>query len=139
MVRYQYVLNFGNPIFKNENSVISSKFYTPDYATPCMLMCNQTGGMDLYAVNSDNTSSFLKTVGTVDYTRGIVTINALLISAMYDAEFKFTVIPSSNDVIPVRNHIITMPLGKTKINIIADSISSGTSNAGTTHIFSNSR
>lgn len=131
-VAYKYRFVLGNPIHSDTGAVVSTKFYVPEYSHPCFLYSAQNGDLDLYGYFSDNSASRLKTVGKVNFTTGEVLANALLISAMFDTEFRFDIVPASNDVIPVRDHILTLPLNKLAINMIAD-----TGNAE--HIFSYSR
>ena len=50
--------------------------------------------------------------GTIDYEKGLITINPIHISAVSDVDgatstqIRFTAIPDSNDIVPVRNQIL---------------------------------
>jgi hypothetical protein len=68
--------------------------------------------LDLYGAYSDNTTKKIKSAGTIDFVTGTVIAPGLLISAMFDTEFRFDMIMASNDVVPVRDHILTIPLSK---------------------------
>ena len=56
------------------------------------------------------------TAGTIDYANGIVTINALKITSVSNVDgatssrIRITAIPSSNDVVPVRNQVLEIDL-----------------------------
>ena len=59
--------------------------------------------------------------GTVDYTSGIIRINNVKITSVSDVDevastrFRVTVIPDSNDVIPVRNQLLEIDLSNTTV------------------------
>lgn len=136
---YQYFVDFGNPIFNSANQIYSSRFYVPDQTRPCMISLDDNSVLCLYVINTDSQKTKIKTIGSVDFSKGSIKIDELIITALYDESLKFTMTPSSNDVVPVRNHIIRLPLNKLKINMIVDAVGAGTSNAGMSHIFSESR
>ena len=55
---------------------------------------------------------YSEAAGTVDYDDGVITINPIHISAISDVDgatstkLRVTAIPSSNDIIPVRNQVL---------------------------------
>ena len=54
--------------------------------------------------------------GTIDYANGVVNINALKITAVSNVDdvssisIRMTAIPSSNDIVPVRNQILEIDI-----------------------------
>ena len=64
---------------------------------------------------------FSSAAGTIDYTNGTVSINALKITAISNVDgvssiaIRLTAIPSSNDIVPVRNQILEIDLVNTTI------------------------
>ena len=59
--------------------------------------------------------------GTVDYTNGVIKINSVLISSVSNVDgsvstqFRITVLPDSNDVIPVRNQLLEIDTVNTSV------------------------
>ena len=60
--------------------------------------------------------------GSIDYANGVITINALKITAISNVDgvssisIRMTAIPSSNDIIPVRNQILEIDLVNSTIS-----------------------
>ena len=63
----------------------------------------------------------LTVAGTVDYENGIIKINSILITSVSNVDgsastqFRLTVLPSSNDVIPVRNQLLEIDTVNTTV------------------------
>jgi hypothetical protein len=74
----------------------------------------------LYEILANNSTRFIKTIGSVDFMSGTINISGLIISGLYESNLIFTVIPASNDVIPIRNHILEIPSASINVEIIAD-------------------
>ncbi len=59
--------------------------------------------------------------GTVDYPNGIIKINSILITSVSNVDgsastqFRLTVLPSSNDIIPVRNQLLEIDTVNTSV------------------------
>jgi hypothetical protein len=75
------------------------------------------------------------TAGLVDYTTGEVTINAITIDAVINTDdtITVTVIPQSNDIVPVRNQILEIDTTLMVVKGTEDTIATGSSNAGTAY------
>ena len=74
-----------------------------------------------------------ETAGTVDYTTGEIVVDAMLIYSTVNSDdtITFTILPDSNDIVPVRNQILEFDMINCFISGGADTIASGSSNAGT--------
>jgi len=72
------------------------------------------------------------TAGTVDYSNGKITINAINITSTSntDSTIDFTVIPSGNDVVASRGNLIDIAPADVKVTGEVDTIASGESSAG---------
>lgn len=76
------------------------------------------------------------TQGTIDYATGTLTINSLNIASVENIRgatstaVEVTVVPSSNDVVPVRNQIIELDTANSAINVQSDTFVGGSSDAG---------
>jgi len=85
------------------------------------------GGVRVYA-NS--------TQGTVDYTTGQVTLNSLNITSISNIRgssssvIEITVIPNSNDIVPVRNTIIEIDIANSTVTVEKDTFIGGGNEAG---------
>ena len=84
------------------------------------------------------------TAGTVDYTTGHIKVNAIQITTVSDVDglsstkVRMTAIPSSKDIIPVRNQILELDMVNLSINGTIDSIAVGDSGASSTYTTSTS-
>ena len=67
---------------------------------------------------SQNTRTYIRTAGTIDYTSGLVTLNAFLPTAVSNDEIDFRVQLDDYNVSPIRNQILL--IAGAKITIIND-------------------
>lgn len=136
----KYNIRFENPIYQDLDtggSVWSTRFYIGTETDRCYFKDDGNGNIDLYLENTLGEARFSKTIGTVNYSSGIVEIVDVLIRGMYDQEIEVMCTPLSNDVVPIRQYIITIPPELTTVNMISDTVlSSGTKQK---HTFSSSR
>jgi hypothetical protein len=78
-------------------------------------------------------------VGTIDYGTGIIVIAKDDIASVEDYNgvtqtyIRLTVVPSSNDIVPVRNQVLEIDTTNMSITGSADSIAGGSSDGGTTY------
>lgn len=134
---YEFTLN--NPIFQNENSFITQRFYVPGISTPAFISDDGLGVLKLYTYNSSNVKQFIRNIGTINYSSGSVSINDLNIISLYDTDLHYTMIPASNDIIPTNQYILTIPDSLTQVIALPDSLAAGASQGGLSHTFANSR
>ena len=79
---------------------------------------------------SDNTA------GTINYTTGAIAINSINIASISNIRgaastvIELTVIPNSNDIVPVRNQILDIDVANSTLTVVADTLVGGSSNAG---------
>ena len=74
----------------------------------------------------------------MNYSTGLIVINALNISNLADSDFRLKIVPSSNDIVSVRNNLISIRPELVNVTVIADNLASGNS-AGSNYIFTPSR
>lgn len=143
--QYQTVANYkayyGNPIYSKTSggTFFSTRFYEVDTADKCYLIDNGVGGILLMSESDAGIVTIIREVGTISYADGTINISNLNIVGIYDPEFEFVFYPSSNDIIPVRQFILTVPTKYTVVTMIADNLASGENNANSNHIFTSSR
>ena len=76
------------------------------------------------------------TQGTINYATGLVTINSLNVSSienirgLVSSVIEITVQPNSNDVVPVRNHVLELDTENSNITVTADTFVGGSADAG---------
>jgi len=114
-VEYDYIVDIGNPVYKNlvdAESVLSSGFYIPNLSNVVYIddVPNATGiGTLRLFYYKETTKVIIKNIGTIDYNNGVIYLTNLVISKLYCDNLKFRIIPSSNDVVSLRNQIIRIP------------------------------
>jgi hypothetical protein len=79
------------------------------------------------------------TIGLVNYTTGSIELNNLNIVGLEGQIFELVIKPESNDVISIRNQVLTIPDDKIIVNVIIDKIASGDSAGNANYVFTTSR
>ena len=98
------------------------------------------GNVRAYSLVGGTTRTYLDTsIGSIDYTTGLITLDSLNVTASSEtAGITITVIPSSNDIVPVRNQLLEIDLTGLRVTGENDTIESGGSSAGTGYTTSSS-
>ena len=79
------------------------------------------------------------TAGTVNYTTGAITINAITISSISNVDglsstkIRITGLPNSKDIVPVRNQILELDMVNIKVTREIDTIAVGDTGASSTY------
>ena len=120
-----YSINFANAFYNphsGHNSsgggILASTGFqiNGDTTTEYFFDEDGAGAVRIYSVVSGTRTYFSSAAGTVDYTNGTVSINSVKITAVSDVDgetsnnIRITTIPSSNDIVPVRNQILEIDL-----------------------------
>ena len=115
-----YTLNFNNPFFHPHDGhnadaggiIASTGFFINEGATEYFFDDDGKGNLRIYSLVA-GVRTYLETqAGTVDYTNGVIKINSVGITSVSNVDgsastrFRVTVLPDSNDVIPVRNQLL---------------------------------
>ena len=114
----------------------SSGFKVDGNVNECFFDDDGAGNVRLYYMSSGVKSYLNSTQGTIDYGTGAITLNSMNIAAISNIDgatstvIELTVIPSSNDVVPVRDQIVEMDIANSKITVTADSFVGGSAEAG---------
>lgn len=112
---YKYIVDIGNPIYNpegGERSLYSSELSVLNTALPVFFEDQSTVGSDLgtikmYYMNQGN-KIFVKDVGIVTYSKGLIEINDIIITGTDLATFEFVIKPQSYDVASIRNQIVNI-------------------------------
>jgi hypothetical protein len=84
------------------------------------------------------------TQGTIDYDTGAITLNSLSVLSVENirgaasTKIELTVVPNSNDVVPVRDQILEIDTANSSITVSADTFVGGSAEAGVGYTTSSS-
>ena len=105
----------------------STVFYLDDDGAGNVRRYSFSGATRVYSASNQ---------GTIDYATGSITINSLSVLSVENirgeasSKIELTVVPSSNDVVPVRDQILEIDTANSSITVTADTFVGGSSDAG---------
>jgi len=150
----KYTLSFNNALYNphsGHNSsgggIISStgfKINDDDSLNEHFLDDNGAGVLRVYYLSGTTRVYTDSTYGTVDYATGEVILTSANITSISNVDgatstqIRVFAIPSSNDIVPVRNQVLSIDTSNSSITGEVDGIISGGSQAGTTYTTSSS-
>ena len=114
----------------------SSGFRIDGNTNECFFDDDGAGNVRLYYMSSGVKNYLNSTQGTINYSTGAITLNSMNIVSISNIRgatstvIELTVIPSSNDVVPVRDQIVEIDIAKSRITVTADSFVGGSAEAG---------
>tara|TARA_R110000772_G_scaffold7228_4_gene24741 strand:+ start:2906 stop:4678 length:1773 start_codon:yes stop_codon:yes gene_type:complete len=110
-------LNFNNPL--RVMTITSTQFTLNGFQAS--LDDDGKGNIRIYRFNERKEKVFINaTAGTVDYTNGIVVLNAFRPSAYTGIEMKVTVTPDRLDIIPIREQILIMDVNDASVTLVGE-------------------
>ena len=142
-----YTINFNNAFFHphdGHNSegggVLASTGFrvSGDTVNDQFFDDDGNGNIRIYYLVSGVRTYTDSTAGTIDYDTGEIKIDPVNITSVLNVDgassddIRITVIPNSQDIIPVRNQIIELDLTNTTINVLQDTITTSSSGTSTT-------
>lgn len=143
-----YTIYLGNPIYDSgvpEQSVTSTGFYIQGNDNIMYLedlpTDLTTGQLRMYYYNID-IKTYYKTFGTIDYSTGTITMPELEITGIdqtHSSIFELIIKPQSNDVVSIRNQLVTIPDSYINVTMILDKVSIGDPAGGANYQFTSSR
>ena len=136
-----YINDFGNALYNptsgynaDAGGILSSTgFYSlGDTVNIHYFDDDGKGNLREYYLSGSTRIYTNSTAGTVDYSTGLITINAINITSTVnvDSTIDFTVIPNGNDVVATRGILIDIASDQIKVLGEVDTIASGESSAG---------
>ena len=140
----KYNIYFRNALYNphsghlsSEGGILSSSGFKIDgNDNECFFDDDGAGNVRLYYMSSGVKSYLNSTQGTIDYGTGAITLNSMNIVSISNIDnvastvIQLTVVPNSNDVVPVRDQIVEMDIANSKITVTADSFVGGSAEAG---------
>ena len=149
----KYTLSFNNALYNphsGHNStgggIISSTGFKIDGDTTNehFIDDNGAGVLRVYYLSGTTRVYTDSTYGTVDYATGEVILTSAKLTSISNVDgatstqVRVFAIPSSNDIVPVRNQVLSIDTSNSSITGEVDGIESGGSQAGTTYTTSSS-
>ena len=135
------VIEFGNGFFhphdghnKDSGGILSTTGFKVDGDTVNTYFFDDDGSGNVRRYSLSGTTRVIadQSAGTIDYTSGKVSINAIKFTSTVnsDTSIDYTVIPSSDDVVAIRGSLIDISIDDIKTSGEIDTITSGESSAG---------
>ena len=117
-----YTIDFSNALdhqYDAQNNVVESTGFSISGQVEEYFFSDMTesgwsteGNLRIYYFVSGVKTVYSNEAGIIDYEKGLITINPIHISAVSDVDgatstqIRFTAIPNSNDIVPVRNQVL---------------------------------
>ena len=136
----KYDIYFRNAIYNphsGHSSVLSSTgFKVAGNNNEMFLDDDGQGNVRVYYLVSGIKTYHNATQGTIDYSTGQITLNSLNVASISNirgatsTKIEITVVPSSNDIVPVRDQILEIDVANSIVNVSEDTFVGGSSEAG---------
>jgi len=142
----KYTLSFNNAFFNphsGHNSaaggIVSSTGFkiSGDDTNEHFLDDDGAGNIRVYYLSGTTRIYTSSTYGTIDYTNGEIILTSANITSISNVDgaastrIKITVAPDSNDIVPVRNQVLSIDTANSSFTGSVDELESGSSQAGT--------
>jgi hypothetical protein len=115
-----YQLNYLNP-FTNMDAVVESTTFNVYGVSTAVKLTNIGNTLYIYYKNTYNRTVYVSTVGTIDFTAGIINISGLnIVNYAGTGGITITVRPLSNDVFSSKNVIARVPTDQLNLKMIAE-------------------
>ncbi|MDP7366838.1 MAG: hypothetical protein QGH83_06225 [Candidatus Pacebacteria bacterium] len=135
----KYTISFNNAFYHPQDdhtSILDSTgFVTSSNTNTLYFNDDGSGNVRTYYLTGSAKTYVDSTAGTIDYGTGKVVIDSIEITSVSNDSGTITlkVVPSSNDIVAVRNNVLEIDTTNMSITAEADTIASGSSNAGTAY------
>ncbi len=136
----KYDIYFRNAIYNphsGHSSVLSSTgFKVAGNNNEMFLDDDGQGNVRVYYLVSGIKTIHNATQGTIDYSTGQITLNSLNVASISNirgatsTKIEITVVPNSNDIVPVRDQILEIDVSNSIVNVNEDTFVGGSSEAG---------
>ena len=143
----KYTVSFNNAFYNphsghnsSAGGIVSStgfKISNDDSTNEHFLDDDGAGNIRVYYLSGTTRIYTSTSFGTVDYTTGEIILTSANITSISNVDgtastrVRITVVPDSNDVVPVRNQVLSIDTANSSFTGDVDEIESGSSQAGT--------
>ena len=149
----EYQIGFGNEFHINSMNgynIKTSAFLVNGISQPVYLSDipntnGETGNLFFFTVPSANSTSatiLRRNVGTIDYKRGIITLNPISIigGKVKDGQtiIEISAVPRSNDVVGLQDLYLQLDINNSTFDMVVDNIASGLDPSASNYISSSS-
>ena len=120
-----------------DSSDLSTEASNDDSTNEHFLDDDGAGNIRVYYLSGTTRIYTSTSFGTVDYTTGEIILTSANITSISNVDgatstqIRVTVQPDSNDVVPVRNQVLSIDTANSTVSASVDEIESGSSQAGT--------
>jgi len=145
----KYTISFNNAFYNphsghntSDGGIVSStgfKINNDSSTNEHFLDDDGAGNVRVYYLNGTVRVYTSSTYGTIDYTTGEIILTSSHITSISNVDgvastrIRVTVLPDSNDIIPVRNQVLSIDVANSTVTGSVDEIESGSSQAGTSY------
>ena len=144
----KYTLSFNNAFFNPHSGhnasgggIVSSTGFKifGDDTNEHFLDDDGAGNIRVYYLSGTTRIYTSSTYGTIDYTTGEIILTSSNITSISNVDgaastrIRITVSPDSNDIVPVRNQVLSIDTANSTVSGSIDEIESGSSQAGTSY------
>ena len=149
----KYTLSFNNAFYNphsghnaSAGGIISSTGFkiSGDTTNEHFLDDDGAGIIRLYYLSGTTRVYTNTSYGTVNYTTGEVVLTSANITSISNVDgaastqIRVTTVPSSNDIVPVRNQVLEIDTTNSSVSGEIDAVESGSSQAGTSYVTTSS-
>jgi hypothetical protein len=142
----KYTLSFNNAFYNphsghnsSDGGIVSSTGFkiSGDDTNEHFLDDDGAGNIRVYYLSGTTRIYTDSTYGTIDYTNGEIILTSANITSISNIDgavstrIRVTVSPDSNDIVPVRNQVLSIDTANSTVSGSIDEIESGSSQAGT--------
>ena len=147
-----YTVSFSNALYNPHSGhnasaggiLVSSGFKIGSSANEYFFDDDGAGNIRRYYLVGDVRTYADNSAGTIDYATGAIAVNALNISSISNIRglastvVELTLTPNSNDIVPLRNQILSLDVANSSITVEVDTLVGGSSNAGIGYVTTSS-
>ena len=136
----KYNVYFRNAIYNphsgHQSVITSTGFKVAGNNNEMFFDDDGAGNLRVYYLVSGIKTYHNSTQGTIDYATGQITINSLNVASISNIRgsassvIEITAVPSSNDIVPVRDQILEIDVSNSIVNVTEDTFVGGSSEAG---------
>jgi len=129
-----YEVCFGNRISPNSN-IVSNGFKITGQPSEFVFFFEKyddLGTIAVYRLVGDVKKYFSTNIGSIDYEKGEININNININSVLgdSGEISISVVPTSNDIIALRDLYLTIDPSGVNVNVILDELTSSSRSSG---------
>lgn len=140
----EYRLNLVNPVYNEgvpEEAFLSTGFYLDSTDNVYYMDDDGKGNIRIFRKIQGTGEKYIYNpkIGTINYNSGIVKINNLRILSLYEPNFYFIMKTQSFDVVSIRSQLVNIPSSRINVNLVEDTVASGSRLGGTNYTFTSSR